>query len=408
MPEFITGAAPELPFILILLALLGFRWRVNPRASVFVRAPMERIFPLVDFIEGDMQRWQRTQVHCDLVDAANQTYRLSFVTPLATGAVQSSNALFRVMRRDAPRLLEADRAGLEGKSLNNQLLKIHATLAPEGDGTRLSLAYFWGPRPLLAQLLARTDLWGSVYRLKGVAETGKPDFMTDALISLGVATVTGIITLATFALAFNWIVAVLLLGALFIHEYGHLLAYRLIGQPWGRMIFLPFLGGIAVPRIGFTTQGQTVFSALMGPGFSAIFAVIVTLIVWVDPGPSTDVWVAVGLVMCGLNLFNMLPVEPLDGGVALRYVLSSLLGRFAQAGHLVIGTAIIVTGFYFEQILLVVFGLLAVLVNLRPRTIDPGIEPLSRLQVVISSFAFVSIVAAYAVQIRFLVEKAYP
>ena len=408
MPEFITGAAPELPFILILLALLGFRWRVNPRASVFVRAPMERIFPLVDFIEGDMQRWQRTQVHCDLVDAASQTYRLSFVTPLATGAVQSSNALFRVMRRDAPRLLEADRAGLEGKSLNNQLLKIHATLAPEGDGTRLSLAYFWGPRPLLAQLLARTDLWGSVYRLKGVAETGKPDFMTDALISLGVATVTGIITLATFALAFNWIVAVLLLGALFIHEYGHLLAYRLIGQPWGRMIFLPFLGGIAVPRIGFTTQGQTVFSALMGPGFSAIFAVIVTLIVWVDPGPSTDVWVAVGLVMCGLNLFNMLPVEPLDGGVALRYVLSSLLGRFAQAGHLVIGTAIIVTGFYFEQILLVVFGLLAVLVNLRPRTIDPGIEPLSRLQVVISSFAFVSIVAAYAVQIRFLVEKAYP
>ena len=408
MPEFITGAAPELPFILILLALLGFRWRVNPRASVFVRAPMERIFPLVDFIEGDMQRWQRTQVHCDLVDAANQTYRLSFVTPLATGAVQSSNALFRVMRRDAPRLLEADRAGLEGKSLNNQLLKIHATLAPEGDGTRLSLAYFWGPRPLLAQLLARTDLWGSVYRLKGVAETGKPDFMTDALISLGVATVTGIITLATFALAFNWIVAVLLLGALFIHEYGHLLAYRLIGQPWGRMIFLPFLGGIAVPRIGFTTQGQTVFSALMGPGFSAIFAVIVTLIVWVDPGPSTDVWVAVGLVMCGLNLFNMLPVEPLDGGVALRYVLSSLLGRFAQAGHLVIGTAIIVTGFYFEQILLLVFGLLAVLVNIRPRRIDPGIEPLSRLQVVISSFAFVSIVAAYAVQIRFLVEKAYP
>ncbi len=156
--------------------------------------------------------------------------------------------------------------------------------------------------------------------------------------------VTGLITLATFALAFNWIVAVLLLGALFIHEFGHLLAYRLIGQPWGRMVFLPFLGGIAVPRIGFTTQGQTVFSALMGPAFSAIFAVIVTLIVWSEPGPSTDVWVAVGIVLCGLNLFNMLPVEPLDGGVALRYVLSSSLGRFAQAGHLLIGAAIIAAG----------------------------------------------------------------
>jgi Zn-dependent protease len=406
MPDFITSAAPELPFILILLALLGFRWRVNPRVSVFVRAPMERIFPLVDFIEGDMQRWQRTRVHCGLVDAESQTYRLTFVTPLATGAVQSSNALFRVMRREFPRLLEVDRAGLEGKSENNQLLKIHATLAPEGNGTRLTLAHFWGPRPLLAQLLARTDLWGSIYRLKGVAETGKPDFMTDSLISMCVAVVTGLITLATFSFAFNWIVAVLLLAALFIHEYGHLLAYRLIGQPWGRMVFLPFLGGIAVPRIGFTTQGQTVFSALMGPGFSAIFAVIVTLIVWLDPGPSRDVWVAVGLVICGLNLFNMLPVEPLDGGLVLRYVLSSLLGRFSNVGHLLIGAAIIAAGFYLQQVLFVIFGLLAVIVNLRPRTIDPGIEPLSRLQVVISAFAFMSIVAAYAVQIRYLMEKA--
>jgi Zn-dependent protease len=406
MPDYITQAAPELPFILILLALLGFRWRVNPRASVFVRAPMEKIFPLIDFREGDMQRWQRTKVHCDLIDAATQTYKLTFVTPLATGAVQSSNALFRVMRREEPRLLEADRAGLEGKSQNNQLLKIHATLAPEGDGTRLSLAYFWGPRPLLAQLLARTDLWGSVYRLKGVAEQGRPDYVTDGLISLGVALVTGLITLATFAFAFNWILAVLLLGALFIHEFGHLLAYRLIGQPWGRMVFLPFLGGIAVPRIGFTTQGQTVFSALMGPAFSAIFAVIVTLIVWGDPGPSTDVWVAVGIVICGLNLFNMLPVEPLDGGVALRYVLSSSLGWFAQAGHLAVGAAIVAAGIAMEQVLLLVFGALALVVNIRPRTIDPGIEPLSRLQVVISGFAFMAIVAAYAVQIRYLLEKA--
>jgi hypothetical protein len=114
-------------------------------------------------------------------------------------------------------------------------------LAPEGEGTRLSLIYEWGPRPLLAQLLARTDLWGSVYRIKGLAETGASDFRTDALISVAVAVITGFVSLATFVFAFGWLIAPLLVAALLVHEFGHLLAYRLIGQPWGRLIFLPFL-----------------------------------------------------------------------------------------------------------------------------------------------------------------------
>ncbi len=152
IPDFIRDAGTELPFILLLLALLGFRSRVTPRASLFIAAPPEKVFPLVDFTEGQNQRWQRTRVTSTLIEPETRTYRLSFMTPLAAGAVQSSEALFRVVRREPPHFLEIDRAGLDGKSPNNQLLKMTATLAPEGNGTRLTLAYFWGPRPLLAQL----------------------------------------------------------------------------------------------------------------------------------------------------------------------------------------------------------------------------------------------------------------
>jgi hypothetical protein len=103
MQDIFQNVGRELPFILLLLALLGFRWRVTPRASVFIRAPMDKIFPLVDFSEGDNQRWQRTRVTCTRVDAPGEVYRLTFVTALATGSVQSSNALFEVVKRDAPR-----------------------------------------------------------------------------------------------------------------------------------------------------------------------------------------------------------------------------------------------------------------------------------------------------------------
>ena len=399
IPDFIRNVGYELPFILLLIALLGFRSRVTPRASLLVQAPIEKIFDLVDFQEGENQRWQRTRVTCTLVDAETKTYRLNFVTPLAGGAVQSSQALFRVVRREAPRYLEIDRAGLEGQSANNQLLKMTTALNPEGTGTRLTITYHWGPRTLLAQLLARADLWGSVYRLKGVAETGIPDYRTDALISAGVAIVTGIISLATFVIAFGWIIAPLLVVALLIHEFGHLLAYRLIGQPWGRLVFLPFLGALAVPRLGFTTQGQLVFAAMMGPSFSVIVPLMAAFYVWLG-GPFPDIAVMMGIVACGLNLFNLLPVEPLDGGIVLRSVLAKIMGRWARFGLIGMGAVIITAGFALQQVLLIIFGALALLMNLRPRAIDPGLAPMSRLHVSMSAFSFMSTVAAYAVLLR--------
>jgi Zn-dependent protease len=399
IPDFIRNAGSELPFILLLIALLGFRSRVTPRASVFIKAPPEKVFSLVDFTEGQTQRWQRTKVTSTLIDPETRTYKLNFMTPLAAGAVQSSHALFRIVRREEPAFLEIDRAGIEGQSLNNQLLKMTAELAPEAQGTRLRLTYHWGPRPLLAQLLARADLWGSVYRLKGVAETGTPDYRTDAMISGLVALITGVVSLYTFVIAFGWIIAPLLVAALLVHEFGHLLAYRLIGQPWGRLVFLPFLGAIAVPRLGFTSQGQIVFAAMMGPAFSVIVPLAAALWVWAG-GPWPDIVVMMGIVTCGLNLFNLLPVEPLDGGIVLRSVLARIMGRYARFGLIAMGAAIVLAGFEIEQVLLIIFGALALVMNIRPRTIDHGLEPLSRLSVSISAFSFMSVVAAYAVLLR--------
>ena len=404
MPEIFQNVGRELPFILLLIALLGFRQRVTPRASVFIKAPLETVFRLLDFREGENQRWQRTKVSCTLIDAASQTYRLKFMTALATGATHSSEADFRMETRDAPRLLDIHRAGLEGQSENNQLLRMRAELNPEGSGTRLVLTYFWGSRPLLAQLLARTELWGSVYRLKGLAETGVPDYRTDTLISAGVAVVTGILTLATFTFAFGWLIAVLLVGALLVHEFGHLLAFRLIGQPWGRLLFLPFLGAIAVPRLAFSTQAQSVFSALMGPALSVLIPLAAAIYVWADWG-HPDVPVLLGIVAAALNLFNMLPVEPLDGGVILRSVLARVMGQRARFGMIATGIAIAAVGWQAKLVLLIIFGGLAIVANLRPRTIDAGLAPMSSLEVTISAFGFMSVLAAHAVLLRYLVDN---
>ena len=53
------------------------------------------------------------------------------------------------------------------------------------------------------------------------------------------------------------------------------------------------------------------------------------------------------------------------------------------------------------------FGGIAVLANLRTRTIDPGLVPLSRLQVAISAFGFLSVVAAYTALARHFLNEIH-
>ena len=52
-----------------------------------------------------------------------------------------------------------------------------------------------------------------------------------------------------------------------------------------------------------------------------------------------------------------------------------------------------------------IFGGLALLMNIRTRIIDHGLQPLSRLQVTISAFGFMSVVAAYAGLLRFFLAN---
>lgn len=401
MTELAGSIDPGLPLLLLLLALLGLRAPVKATARLFMRAPPDRVFALLDLIDGARQKWHRSDVSVRLIDQASRTYRIRYVSTLSSGTEQVSHADFRVVEREPPRRLVLERAGLEGRSHNNELLRIEAGLVPQGEGTRLTLTYRWGPRPLIAQLLARSDIYGGAYRLKGVAETGKPDDVTDNLISAGVALATGLVTLAGFGLWFGWLTAILLVVALLIHEFGHLLAFRMIGQPWGRLVFLPFLGALAMPRLPYERAAQSVFAALMGPGFSVVIPIAAALAVYNDA--ATGPWlVQLGIVSGVLNLFNLLPAEPLDGGVAMRSILGRLMGGAARFGMMALGLLLALGGLYLGQILLVVFGGIAVAANLRPRIMDHGLAPLNGWELALSFAGFAAVTLGHGIGLVYL------
>ncbi len=394
MFSILSNLGPEIPVALFLMGIMGLRAKVWPKASVVIKADSATVFEMIDVEHGKREDWGRTTTLTEMVDPDRGTFRKTYSTALTTGEVRQSSALFSVRHRQPGKRLEIQREGLEGRSLNNELLSQTYELAPVGDATRLTTTYEWGPRPLLAQLVARADLWGGAYRLKALAETGRADNTAYQWITAGVAAVTGALSLAAFSMFLGWVASVMLIVALFVHEFGHLLAYRMIGQPWGRMIFLPFLGAIAIPRLHYSSQAQVVFSALMGPGFSLLLAVMCSLYAQYIDADNTFV-ILLGVITILLNIFNLLPMEPLDGGIALRSVLNKVIGKYARFGLMAIGVAIAGLGFALSQIVLVIFGVIAIAMNFRSRSIDAGLASMSRWQVGASLAGYFGIIVGY-------------
>jgi Zn-dependent protease len=394
MFSILSNLGPEIPVALFLMGIMGLRAKVWPKASVLIKADIAQVFDMIDVEHGKQEDWGRTTTLTEMVDPERAIFRKTYSTVLTTGEVRQSSALFSVRSRSAGKRLEIQREGLDGKSLNNELLSQTYELAAEGDATRLTTTYEWGPRPLLAQLVARADLWGGAYRLKALAETGVANNRAYQWITAGVAAVTGAASLAAFSMFLGWVASVMLIVALFVHEFGHLLAYRMIGQPWGRMIFLPFLGAIAIPRLHYSSQAQVVFSALMGPGFSMLLAVVCSIYAqYVDP--ENAFVILLGVITILLNIFNLLPMEPLDGGIALRSVLNKVFGKYARFGLMAIGLAIAALGFAASQIVLIIFGVIAIAMNFRKRSIDAGLASMSRWQVGASLAGYLGIIVGY-------------
>lgn len=114
---------------------------------------------------------------------------------------------------------------------------------------------------------------------------------------------------------------IIFIVALILHEGGHLIAMKLCGYRDGSLLFLPFLGAVATARKDDATLTQRFYVALAGPLPGLILGVFLAII-FKDASYSTWVKQASWILIC-LNLFNLLPIYPLDGGQIIDILLFS-------------------------------------------------------------------------------------
>jgi Zn-dependent protease len=122
------------------------------------------------------------------------------------------------------------------------------------------------------------------------------------------------VSLLAYASIWGWTFALGFVVLLLVHEMGHVIALRREGIPASAPMFIPFLGAVVSARSLGDDALAEARVGLAGPVLGSIGAGA-CLLVWKLTGH--DYWRALGFTGLFLNLFNLLPVVPLDGGRAM-------------------------------------------------------------------------------------------
>jgi len=141
----------------------------------------------------------------------------------------------------------------------------------------------------------------------------KLKFVFAAIFKFKLFTVAGsmIVSIGAYALLWGWQFAVGFVLLLLVHELGHVLEAKRQGLPVSAPMFIPFLGAlITLKRLPDNAWAEAKV-AIAGPILGSLGAAAV----WgVGEAIDSDLLVALAFTGFFLNLFNLAPLSPLDGG----------------------------------------------------------------------------------------------
>jgi Zn-dependent protease len=138
--------------------------------------------------------------------------------------------------------------------------------------------------------------------------------MLGYLLKFGWLGFSALFSVAVYSLFFGWQFAIGLVLMLFVHEMGHAIVMKLKGIPIGGMIFIPLLGAAVIMKQMPRNAKDEAEVGIAGPIAGAIAAMVCLVMAQVNPG---TVWAPLAYFGFFINLFNLIPIVPFDGGRVL-------------------------------------------------------------------------------------------
>ncbi len=114
-----------------------------------------------------------------------------------------------------------------------------------------------------------------------------------------------------YTIIYPWEVSIGLVLMIFIHEMGHVVAAKRIGLPVSAPAFIPFLGALIMMKKQPQDAQTEAYVAFGGPLLGSFGALLCLLLGYMTGYKPLYVIAWIGFF---LNLINLLPIHPLDGG----------------------------------------------------------------------------------------------
>ena len=131
---------------------------------------------------------------------------------------------------------------------------------------------------------------------------------------LGGTLVSFLVSVVIFIGLFGWQFGIGALLLIAVHESGHMLFAKIEGLKVSAPIFLGPFGALVTTK-GFRDPRQEAVVAIGGPVVGTAAALLCFLFALAQPAGTTHyLFLALAYFGCLVNLFNMIPLSPLDGG----------------------------------------------------------------------------------------------
>lgn len=124
-----------------------------------------------------------------------------------------------------------------------------------------------------------------------------------------------LLSLGVYWAAWGWKFALGVVLSIYVHEMGHVLALRRYGFKASAPMFIPGLGAVIRLRQHPANPREDAAVGLAGPIYG-LGAAIASYALWHATGQP--IFAAIAQVGAWINLFNLLPIGPLDGGRAFN------------------------------------------------------------------------------------------
>jgi len=213
-------------------------------------------------------------------------------------------------------------------------------------------------------------------------------------------------SVAVYSVMFTVEFALALVAVLIFHEYGHVRAMKKFGIPTKGFYLIPFMGGIAVGDKS-RTQWESLYISMMGP----VYGLAMTAAFYVA-------FLMTGSHFCGLvaatsallNLVNLFPVYPLDGGQVVKALVFSRRNRLALMALLTVSAICLYAcwaiGLYFLCFFIVI-GVVDIIASWSI-PISDDMTPLTTYGIWFSLLWYIAVAVAFIVMILMLVAAQVP